>query len=266
MDKNKPKIEEEEYSILYDLIDSFLKEDVNKQNYDQFYEDLKNKTINFEKKDIELNGKELLNYAFSLIKLNPFELNSKNIYIKLKIKLNENKDTKFYKSYKLLFDFLFSINDNNQEKQMIFQDKNINDKNYSLINFRDDVIYYICNSIGNEEMIDHQNVISQIIYSILRISKNIFSKPFFIFILILTKLFEKNVFFFVENLFICMNEKNESYLINNLNLLLKKKNIKRQFEKISYSNKGIKEIKNIFLEFIKDEKTEKINKITTNIE
>ena len=61
-------------------------------------------------------------------------------------------------------------------------------------------------------------------------------------------------------------KKNESYLMNNLNLLLKKKNIKRQFEKISYSNKGIKEIKNIFLEFIKDEKTEKINKITTNIE
>ena len=33
MDKNKPKIKEEEYSILYDLIDSFLKEDVNKQNF-----------------------------------------------------------------------------------------------------------------------------------------------------------------------------------------------------------------------------------------
>ena len=34
---------DDEYIILYDLIESFLKEDITKQNYDQFYEDLKNK-------------------------------------------------------------------------------------------------------------------------------------------------------------------------------------------------------------------------------
>ena len=261
------KNNDEEYIILYDLIESFLNEDINKQNYDQIFEDLKNKAKKFEKKEIELTGKELLNYAFSLIKCVPSDLSSKNIYIKLKNKLNENKDNiKFYKNYKLLFDFLFSFNDNLQDKQLVFNDKNINDKDYNLINFRDDVIYYICNSISNEEEIESKNVLSQIIYSFLRINKNIFSKPFFIFILVLTKLLGNNVFQFVQFLLISINEKNERYLIDNLNLILKNKNINRKFEKFNYSNKGIKEIKNTFLEFIKNEKTEKLNKLTINIE
>ena len=73
-------------------------------------------------------------------------------------------------------------------------------------------------------------------------------------------------FSFVQSLLISINEKNESYLIDKLNLILTNKKINRKFEKINYSNKGIKEIKNIFLEFIKNEKTEKLNKLTTNIE
>ena len=66
---------DDEYIILYDLIESFLNEDINKQNYDQIYEDLKNKAQKFEKKEIELNGKELLNYSFSLIKCVTNEIN-----------------------------------------------------------------------------------------------------------------------------------------------------------------------------------------------
>ena len=43
---------DDEYIILYDLIESFLNEDINKQNYDQIYEDLKIKHKNLKRKKL----------------------------------------------------------------------------------------------------------------------------------------------------------------------------------------------------------------------
>ena len=250
--------------IIFDEIDKFVKtfKDDNKKTFeikvDSFFENLKFKTKDLEKKEIEITGKELITYSLSEIGCNPTELTVKNIAVKLKSKLQSNPDNT---QLKLLWEFLFLI-DNNYDvnNKFIFSDKekNRNMSEYDLVSFRDDVIYYLCMSIKKNNNIDKE-LLTLIVYAFLRITKNQYSKNFFIFILSLC-IFKGDFDFqsFVELLLKGINEKNEKYLIEIVNGILKQKGIEnKNINKINYSMKGVKLLKKMFIDLIEEENKNK---------
>ena len=244
--------------IIFEEIDNFIKtyKKDDKKSFenkiDTLFENLKFKTKNFEKKEIEITGKELITYSLSEIGCNPNEYNNKNIAIKLKNKLQSENIYQL----KLLWNFLFLIDDSydiNQKFIFSEKEKNRTINEYDLISFRDDVIYYICNNIKNKN--ENIQLLTLIIYAYLRIVKNQFSKNFFIFIFsvcILKGNFEFQ--FFVELLLKGINEKNEKYLCETINNILKEKGIEdKKVGKINYSLKGIKTLKKMFIDLIEKE-------------
>ena len=249
--------------IIFEEIDNFLKtyKTDDKKSFeikiDSLFENLKFKTKNFEKKEIEVTGKDLITYSLSQIGCNPNEYNNKNIAVKLKSKIQSGNISEL----KLLWDFLFVIDDSfdvNQKFIFSEKEKNRTVNEYDLISFRDDVIYYICYTIVNKK--EKIQLLTLIIYAYLRIVKNQYSKNFFIFILSLC-IFKENFEFqsFVELLLRGINEKNEKYLCETINNILEEKGIQdKKVEKINYSLKGIKTIKKMFIDLIdKDIKNNK---------
>ena len=129
---------------------------------------------------------------------------------------------------------------------------------YDLVSFRDDVIYYLCMSIKKNNNIDKE-LLTLIVYAFLRITKNQYSKNFFIFILSLC-IFKGDFDFqsFVELLLKGINEKNEKYLIEIVNGILKQKGIEnKNINKINYSMKGVKLLKKMFIDLIEEENKNK---------
>ena len=205
--------------IIFEEIDNFIKTYKNDDKkyfeikVDSFFENLKFKIKDLEKKEIEITGKELITYSLSEIGCNPNEYSFKNIAVKLKDKIKSNSENS--NQLKLLWDFLFLIDNNydiNQKFVFSEKEKNSIKNEYDLISFRDDVIYYICMNVKRNKDINI-NVLTLIIYAYLRIIKNQYSKNFFIFILSLC-IFKGNFDFiyFVELLLRGINEKNEKYL------------------------------------------------------
>ncbi len=255
--------------IIFEEIDNFIKtyKKDDKKSFenkiDTLFENLKFKTKNFEKKEIEITGKELITYSLSEIGCNPNEYNNKNIAIKLKNKLQSENIYQL----KLLWNFLFLIDDSydiNQKFIFSEKEKNRTINEYDLISFRDDVIYYICMNIRKKKIEDNnkdnpededKKLLSLILYAYLRIVKNQFSKNFFIFIFSVCLLKDNFEFqFFVELLLKGINEKNEKYLCETINNILKEKGIEdKKVEKINYSLKGIKTLKKMFIDLIEKE-------------
>lgn len=262
---------EENYPIIiYEEIDNFTKtyKVDNKKSFeikiDTLYENLKFKAKEFlkretENKKVEITGKELICYSLSEIDCNPNDFNSKNIAVKLKSKFESNPEKS--KKLKFLWDFLFLIDDSYDINQnFIFSDKEKNraKNEYDLISFRDDVIYYVCMDIKNnknEDSNEDKKLLTLIMYAYLRIIKNQFSKNFFIFIFSLC-LFKGNFDFkyFVELLLKGVNEKNKKFLCDIINEILKQKGIEdKKIDKINYSLKGIKSLKNMVIDLIDKE-------------
>ena len=226
---------------------------------DSFFENLRAKTKVLEDKEIEITGKELITYSLSQIDCNPAEFNVKNIAVKLKNKIQLN--TEYSNQLNLLWEFLFLI-DNNYDinQKFVFTDKEKNrDKNeYDLVSFRDDVIYYFCMNIKNKKNED-KDLLTLIIYAYLRITKNQYSKNFFIFIFSLC-IFKGNFEFkyFVELLLKGINEKNQNYLIETINEILKQKGKdNKKIDKINYTMKGIKTLKKMFIDLVEEESKNK---------
>ena len=252
--------------IIYEEIDNFIKTYKNDEKksfeikIDSFFENLKFKIKDLEKKEVEITGKELITYALSEIDCNPNDYSFKNIAVKLKSKIQLNQENS--NELKLLWEFIFLIDKNYDVNQkFIFSEKEKNriKNEYDLISFRDDVIYYICMNIKNKKNINVE-LLTLIIYAYLRIIKNQYSKNFFIFILSLC-IFKGNFNFqyFVEVLLRGINEKNESYLCELINKTLKEKGIEdKKIDKINYSMKGVKTLKKMFIDLI--DKENKINK------
>ena len=223
---------------------------------DSFYENLKFKIKDLEKKEIEVSGKELITYSLKQIGCNPNEYSIKNIAVKLRDKISNGHKSSYL--LKLLWDFLFLIDnsyDINQKFIFTEKEKNRVKNEYDLISFRDDVIYYFCMNIKDEKNIDNE-LLTLIIYAYLRIIKNQYSKNFFIFILSLC--IYKGIFDFqylVELILKGINEKNESYLCDIINEILNEKGIKeKKIDKINYSLKGIKMLKKMFIDLVDKEK------------
>ncbi len=247
--------------IIFDEINEFVKtyKEDNKKTFeikvDSFFENLKFTIKDLEKKEIEVTGKELITYSLSQIGCNPTEFNVKNIAVKIKDKLKSNPDCT---PLKLLWDFLFLIDDNYDiNNKFIFaeKEKNRNSNEYDLVSFRDDVIYYFCMNITNNNNNENKEFLTLIIYAYLRIVKNQYSKNFFIFILSLC-IFRGNFDFqfFVELLLKGINEKNERYLCEIVNESLKQKGIEnKNVDKINYSMKGVKNLKKKFIDLIEEE-------------
>jgi hypothetical protein len=254
--------------IILEETEKFIKalnEGDNKKSFnekvDSFFENLKYKIKDLEEKEAEITGKELIKYALSQIDCNPSEYNIKNIAVKLKSRLNsdpENAD-----QFKLLWEFLFSIDkDYDINQKFVFSDKeknrNRNLDEYDLLSFRDDVIYYFCMNIKKNKKID-KDLLTIIVYAYLRIIKNQYSKSFFIFILSLC-IFRGNFDFqyFVVLLLKGINEKNESYLCQVINETLKQKGIEnKKIDKINYTMKGVKTLKKMFIDLIEEENKNK---------
>ena len=226
---------------------------------DSFFENLRAKTKVLEDKEIEITGKELITYSLSQIDCNPTEFNVKNIAVKLKNKIQLN--TEYSNQLNLLWEFLFLI-DNNYDinQKFVFTDKEKNrDKNeYDLVSFRDDVIYYFCMNIKNKKNED-KDLLTLIIYAYLRITKNQYSKNFFIFIFNLYIFKRKFEFkYFVELLLKGINEKNQNYLIKTINEILKQKEKdNKKIDKINYTMKGIKTLKKMFIDLVEEENKKK---------
>ena len=252
--------------IIFEETEKFIKglsEVDNKKSFnekvDSFFENLKYKIKDLEQEEVEISGKELIKYALSQIKCNPSEYNVKNIAVKLKSKLNSEPE--FADQFKLLWEFLFSIdNEYDINQKFVFSDKekNRNADEYDLVSFRDDVIYYFCMNIKKKKKID-KDLLTIVIYAYLRILKNQYSKSFFIFILSLC-IFRGNFDFqyFVMLLLRGINEKNESYLCQEINETLKQKGIEnKKIDKINYTMKGVKALKKIFIDLIEEENKNK---------
>ena len=222
---------------------------------DTFFENLKFKIKELDKKEVEVSGKALITYSLSQIGCNPNEYNNKNIAVKLKNKMEA--EPQYSQLLKLLWDFLFLIDNNYDVNQkFIFSDKEKNQiqDEYDLVSFRDDVIYYICRQIKHGKDEDN-NILTLIIFAYLRITKNNFSKNFFIFILSLC-IYKGNFEFkyFVELLLKGINEKNEHYLCEIINDILKQKGIEdKKVDKINYTLKGVKALKKRFIDLIDKE-------------
>ena len=219
---------------------------------DTFFENLKFKIKELDKKEVEVSGKALITYSLSQIGCNPNEYNYKKIAVKLKNKMEA--EPQYSQLLKLLWDFLFLIDNNYDVNQkFIFSEKEKSrvKNEYDLISFRDDVIYYICMNIKKNKNINME-LLTLIIYAYLRIVKNQYSKNFFIFILSLCILKDNFEFqFFVELLLRGINEKNESYLCEFINNTLKEKGIEdKKVDKINYSMKGVKSLKKMFIDLI----------------
>ena len=244
--------------IIFEEIDNFIKtyKNDNKKSFeikvDSFFENLKFKIKDLEKKEVEVTGKELITYSLSEIGCNPNDFSFKNIAVKLKNKIQSSPENA--NQLKLLWDFLFLIDNNYDVNQkFIFSEKEKSrvKNEYDLISFRDDVIYYICMNIKKNKNINME-LLTLIIYAFLRIVKNQYSKNFFIFILSLCIIKGNFEFqFFVELLLRGINEKNESYLCEFINNTLKEKGIEdKKVDKINYSMKGVKSLKKMFIDLI----------------
>ena len=222
---------------------------------DTFFENLKFKIKELDKKEVEVSGKALITYSLSQIGCNPNEYNNKNIAVKLKNKMEA--EPQYSQLLKLLWDFLFLIDNNYDVNQkFVFSDKekNQNDNEYDLVSFRDDVIYYICRQIYHKKDEDY-DLLTLIIFAYFRITKNNYSKNFFIFILSLC-IYKGNFEFkyFVELLVKGINEKNEKYLCEIINDILKQKGIEdKKVDKINYTLKGVKALKKMFIDLIEKE-------------
>ena len=222
---------------------------------DTFFENLKFKIKELDKKEVEVSGKALITYSLSQIGCNPNEYNYKNIAVKLKNKMEA--EPQYSQLIKLLWDFLFLIDNNYDVNQkFVFSDKekNQNNNEYDLVSFRDDVIYYICRQIYHKKDEDY-DLLTLIIFAYFRITKNNYSKNFFIFILSLC-IYKGNFEFkyFVELLVKGINEKNEKYLCEIINDILKQKGIEdKKVDKINYTLKGVKALKKMFIDLIEKE-------------
>ena len=222
---------------------------------DTFFENLKFKIKELDKKEVEVSGKALITYSLSQIGCNPNEYNNKNIAVKLKNKMEA--EPQYSQLLKLLWDFLFLIDNNYDVNQkFVFSDKekNQNNNEYDLVSFRDDVIYYICRQIYHKKDEDY-DLLTLIIFAYFRITKNNYSKNFFIFILSLC-IYKGNFEFkyFVELLVKGINEKNEKYLCEIINDILKQKGIEdKKVDKINYTLKGVKALKKMFIDLIEKE-------------
>ena len=247
--------------IILEETENFIKtyKNDNKKSFeikiDTFFENLKFKIKELDKKEIEVSGKALITYSLSQIGCNPNEYNYKNIAVKLKNKMES--EPQYSQLLKLLWDFLFLIDNNYDVNQkFIFSDKekNQNNNEYDLVSFRDDVIYYICRHIYHKKDEDY-NLLTLIIFAYLRITKNNYSKNFFIFILSLC-IYKGNFEFkyFVELLLKGINEKNEQYLCEIINDILKQKGIEdKKVDKINYTMKGVKALKKMFIDLMDKE-------------
>ena len=168
--------------IIFEETEKFIKalsEGDNKKSFNEkfysFFENLKYKIKDLEQKEVEITGKELIKYALSQIDCNPSEYNVKNIAVKLKSGLNSNPE--IADQFKLLWEFLFSIDkDYDINQKFVFSDKekNSNADEYDLVSFRDDVIYYFCTNIKKNKKID-KDLLTIIVYAYLRIFKNQYS-------------------------------------------------------------------------------------------